>query len=48
MEGTNFLEFYMRKNELPEESRHSEILVGRVAAKATFYVKTDVEGRSLG
>jgi len=36
------------KGELPEESQNSVILVGRVTAKATFYVKTDVEGRSLG
>jgi len=33
---------------LPEERWNSIILVGRVKAKATFYVKTDVEGRSLG
>jgi hypothetical protein len=36
------------KVELPEESQNSVILVGRTTAKATFYVITDVEGRSLG
>ena len=38
----------MKICELPEESPNSVILVGRVTAKAIFYVKTDVEGRSLG
>ena len=38
----------MRICELLEKSQNSVILVGRVTAKVIFYVKTDVEGRSLG
>ena len=34
--------------ELPVERLNAIIPVGRVTAKAIFYVKTDVEGRSLG
>ena len=34
--------------ELPEEGQNPIILVGRVTAKATFYLITDVEGRRLG
>ena len=38
----------MEIRELPEERWYAMIQVGRMAAKAVFYVKTDVEGRSLG
>lgn len=34
--------------ELPVERLNTMIQVGTRAAKAIFYVKTDVEGRSLG
>jgi hypothetical protein len=36
------------KIELPEEQYNALIQGRRVAAKAIFYVETDVEGRSLG
>ena len=36
------------KIELPEERWNVLIQVRRIAAKAIFYVITDVEGRSLG
>jgi hypothetical protein len=36
------------KIELPEERWNALIQVRRIAAKAIFYVITDVEGRSLG
>ena len=36
------------KNELSEERQYVLIQMRRVAAKAIFYVKTDVEGRSPG
>ena len=36
------------KIELPEERWNALIQVRRIAAKAIFYVITDVEGRRLG
>ena len=46
--STFLLEFYVRRKNFWSRDENILIPEGLVTAKASFYVKTDVEGRRLG